>query len=343
MTLMLRNGIWHWKKMVNGELYARTTRTGDKRIADQVAAIWEGELIQQVLVMGHRPALVHEALDAFLKDRQAMRGYNSARNHIKHFYGLSNVRMHELQLSEVQTVIEKRRDAGASHNTLVVATNYWNAVCRMCETKKWSTGPKLPRMQQEQTRLRYLTTDEEARLFAAINPNAQYPGKNPRTDRARQDNTDLLLFLLHVGCRFSEASEMKWNQIELAARTILVLRKKRGVNNTLVMSDQVHSMLTRRKAAATDEWVFSSKKKFNNNHNWLLAAAKRASLDISGTPITLHTMRHTYASRMLKSGMSLVEVQALLGHRKISSTMVYAHIEHGAVATKAADVLSGRA
>jgi integrase len=290
--------------------------------------------------MGHKPTLVHEALDAFLKDRQGSRGYGSCKNHIKHFYDLPNIRMHELQMGQVQAVIDKRRDAGASHNTLVVATNYWNAVCRMCETRKWSTGPKLPRVQQEQTRLRYLTGDEEARLFAAIDPNAAYPGKNPKTDRARQDNSDLMLFLLHVGCRFSEASEMKWNQIDLASRTILVLRKKRGINNTLVMSDRVHAMLTRRRAAATDEWVFSSKKKFNNNHNWLQAALLRAGIDTSGTPISLHTMRHTYASRMLKSGMSLVEVQALLGHRKISSTMVYSHIETGAVAEKAARVLS---
>jgi site-specific recombinase XerC len=42
---------------------------------------------------------------------------------------------------------------------------------------------------------------------------------------------------------------------------------------------------------------------------------------------------------MLNSGMSLVEVQGLLGHRNIQSTMVYSHVETGAVAEKAARVL----
>lgn len=341
MTLLLRNGIWHWKKMVNGELYARTTKTGDKKLAEQLAAVWEGEIVQQVLVMKHRPKLVHEVLGAFLKEREGTKGYNACRNHIRHFYDLPNIRMHELQLHQVQAVIEKRRADGTSHNTLVVATNYWNAVSRMCELKKWSAGPRLPRAQQVQTRLRYLTRDEEVRLFEAINPSAKYPGKNPRTDRARQDNTDLLLFLLHLGCRYSEAAKMRWDQVDLESRTVLVLRNKRGVNNTLVMSDQLHDMLKRRKAEAKDEFVFSGKKSHNNNSLWMKDALERAGISESAGRITLHTMRHTYASRMLKDAkLSLVEVQALLGHRKISSTMVYSHVETRAVAEKAARILS---
>jgi integrase len=344
MTLSLRHGIWHWKKMVNGELYARTTKTGDKKLAEQIAAVWEGELIQQVLVMGHRPMLVHDALNAFLKEREGTKGYNACRNHVRHYFDLPNVRIYELQLHQVQGIIEKRREAGASHNTLVVATNYWNAVCRMCEQKKWSTGPRLPRVQQVQTRLRYLSADEEAKLFAAIDPKDAFPGRNPRTVRARQDNTDLLLFLLHMGCRYSEAAKMRWNQVDLSSRTVLMLRNKRGVNNTLVMSDQLHAMLTRRYAERKDEWVFSGKKSHNNNGAWLKDALKRAGISEADGRITLHTCRHTYASRMLKDAkLSLVEVQALLGHRKIQSTMVYSHIETGAVAEKAARVLSGMA
>jgi integrase len=340
MTIQLRNGIWHWKKMVQGHVFARSTKTGDKKTAETLAALWEAEAIKEVMLNGNKPVFLKEALDAFLKEREGTGGYHSARNHIKHFYAIPNLRMNDVQLSQVQAVIAKRRDEGTAHNTLVVASNYWNAVCTFCEKQKWTTGPRLPRVEAEQTRLRYLSADEERRLFTAIDPNAKYRGKNPKTDRARQDNTDLLLFLLHMGCRFSEASEMRWNQIDLATRKVLMRRKKRGVDNTLVMSDRVYEMLNRRKGVATDEWVFSSKKKFNNNSLWLKAALERAGISEAEGRITLHTARHTYASRMLNSGMSLVEVQSLLGHRKISSTMIYSHVEAGAVAEKAARVLS---
>lgn len=133
---------------------------------------------------------------------------------------------------------------------------------------------------------------------------------------------------------------MSWSQIDLDARKVLVYRRKGGIDGTMVMSDKLHAMLVRRKATATSDYVFPSKTKNNNNHVWLRAALKRAGISEDAGVICLHTMRHSFASRMLKNGVSLVEVKQLLGHQNIRSTMVYAHIETGAVAEKAAHVLN---
>ena len=50
-------------------------------------------------------------------------------------------------------------------------------------------------------------------------------------------------------------------------------------------------------------------------------ALKRA--DLSG--ITWHTFRHTFASRLTRSGVDIVTVKELLGHSTIVVTMRYAH------------------
>ena len=47
-----------------------------------------------------------------------------------------------------------------------------------------------------------------------------------------------------------------------------------------------------------------------------------------------HTLRHTYASRLLDSGFSLAEVQALLGHSNIITTSVYLHTNPKALREK---------
>lgn len=46
------------------------------------------------------------------------------------------------------------------------------------------------------------------------------------------------------------------------------------------------------------------------------------------TGITWHTLRHTFASRLTRSGVDLVPVKELLGHSTINTTMRYAHSNH---------------
>jgi len=52
-------------------------------------------------------------------------------------------------------------------------------------------------------------------------------------------------------------------------------------------------------------------------------ASKRAGIV---KDVHFHTLRHSAATFYLKRGMSLVQVQQLLGHSSISTTMIYSHI-----------------
>jgi hypothetical protein len=52
MALTERNGIWHWRKIVQGHTFARSTKTGDKKLAEQIAALWEAEAIKEVVLKG---------------------------------------------------------------------------------------------------------------------------------------------------------------------------------------------------------------------------------------------------------------------------------------------------
>lgn len=51
-------------------------------------------------------------------------------------------------------------------------------------------------------------------------------------------------------------------------------------------------------------------------------AAKAADL----TDVTLHTLRHTFASHLVMSGVDLPSVQKLMGHKDIKTTMRYAYL-----------------
>jgi integrase len=93
------------------------------------------------------------------------------------------------------------------------------------------------------------------------------------------------------------------------------------------LNETALAILTRKQAVQHGPYVFYNPvtgDRFHDLKGGFNAVLKRAGL----TGITWHTLRHTFASRLTRSGVDLVTVMELLGHSTINTTMRYAHSNH---------------
>ncbi|MFZ5433249.1 MAG: tyrosine-type recombinase/integrase [Calditrichota bacterium] len=180
-------------------------------------------------------------------------------------------------------------------------------------------GVKLNRIATN-THLRFLKEEEIQRLRNVIGD-----------DVALRRFVD---FALWTGLRRDEIVHLQWSDIDLERRTITVQNKKdfhtkSGKSRVVPINPQLSAMLTEMQNGK----IGDDDRVFDVNY-WTIgkqfrAAAKRTGLD---GHVSLHILRHTFASHLVMQGVDLPSVQAILGHHSVSVTMIYSHLTPGHLA-----------
>jgi integrase len=134
-----------------------------------------------------------------------------------------------------------------------------------------------------------------------------------------------------TGMRRAEILNLRRDDIDLARRTIRiqsndVYKTKAGKNRTIPMSDAVHQVIQKCVLENESEYVFSSggrqiledslTQKFRR-------CVRKANFD---NKVHFHSLRHTFATWLVQDGVSLYEVQKLLGHSASRVTEIYSHL-----------------
>ena len=91
------------------------------------------------------------------------------------------------------------------------------------------------------------------------------------------------------------------------------------------MNDAIFELLSSLYQKRKSEFVFPSTRKigerFLDPKVGFMKAVRLAAIP----HIRFHDLRHTFATRLVRSGVDLITIQQLLGHSKITTTARYAH------------------
>jgi integrase len=155
---------------------------------------------------------------------------------------------------------------------------------------------------------RILTREEEGKLIANATPYIQ----------------DIGVFALNTGLRIGEILTLTWEQVELEKNLLNVFAHKTHKVRTIPVNAEARRVLEYWAIGRKNEFVFynhESGKPFVDLDAGLALACHKSGIN----GVTWHKLRHTFASRLIASGVDVVTVKELLGHSSIVTTMRYTH------------------
>lgn len=199
------------------------------------------------------------------------------------------------------------------HHFLFIEKEVKEDVAKLFQTPK--TAKTLPKV---------LSVDEVVKLLEQVD----------KTTRLGLRNKALLELIYGSGLRVTELLDIKIEDIHLNQAYILVHGK--GEKERIVPISDMAVIAIRKYLIDSRDSLLKDKSShilfLNQNGDRLSRQGfskvlKKLAKDACiATPVSPHTLRHSFATHLLENGMDLRMLQTLLGHEDISTTQIYTHI-----------------
>ena len=137
-----------------------------------------------------------------------------------------------------------------------------------------------------------------------------------------------------AGLRASEAVGLKLGNIDSGRMVIGVEHGKGGKDRYVMLSVQLLGILRAYwRLTRPRDWLFPGRDGSGPIDVQVLHSACRSACAAAGfgKRVTVHTLRHSFATHLLESGTDIRIIQVLLGHNNLSSTARYTQVSSGLI------------
>jgi len=139
----------------------------------------------------------------------------------------------------------------------------------------------------------------------------------------------ILTLVYSAGLRSHETINLKISDIDYERKTIHIRQSKYKKDRVVPLSDYMAKGLRQYLLVEHPQvWLFNGKEPdgcySSKGLGWVFSEAlKKTSIQ---KDVSIHSLRHSYATHLLEEGLNIVTIKELLGHAHIATTMIYLHV-----------------
>jgi site-specific recombinase XerD len=225
--------------------------------------------------------------------------------------------------------VDERLRAGLAASSINHELRALSAFLAHLQTEGWDIPKALlrPPTLKVPDRLPRFLTDEQVRAVQTAVEASVEKACFPADLRLAHLQRAGFYLLWHGGLRVGEAEELLLDDLDLPARKLMVRQGKgqrdRAVYVTETAVRALREYLAMRGPCATAHVLVFRHAPLKKD---LLRSRIKALGAQVGVAVTPHQLRHTFATQLLNAGCRITSIQHLLGHRDLSSTLVYARV-----------------
>ena len=227
-----------------------------------------------------------------------------------------------------KAMTDKGRAPRTINYCLAVVRQVFNHARRLGLYDGESPTSKVKKPTEDNRRLRFLAHEEADRLLEAL------ASHSPQVH-------DMALLALNCGLRAGEIFALTWGDVDLDRGVITIrgtnrkagTKTKSGKTRAAIMTDAVKAMLTGRERGENSELVFPSERggkivQVSDSFDRTVAhLGLNEGITDDRNRVVFHTLRHTFASWLVESGVDLYTVKELMGHGTLAMTERYSHLD----------------
>jgi integrase len=350
---------WHYLFTIHKQRYSGSTKTTNKALARKIEEAKRQEVIEHSMLGEAREFTLGEALELVVQSKQHLASIRDIQGTCRKLLGYRldphtgarkpcfgldpTLTLSALQPKHVQQLIIARRQEGGSNAAIHVELCTLSQALKLAKSLGYQVSllditdlKRANAVKPHKRRVRYLSLEEEQRLLTELDPKRRV---SPDKVSMAQDVYDLVVLLLDTGARHSEITHLQWHDVHLDRGTLNLYRSKVKNEAVLVLTERARQVLQRRAVQKTSAYVFTDRDKAGPRKYAALAFKKACQR--AGLPqVTFHTLRHTFSSRLVQHGVSLYQLQQLLGHTSQHTSSLYAHLTPNHAAQTATEILN---